>query len=597
MTQSPTLNPGLGGGIPLTQLPPTTGPTSPSTPTVPPARSRSASGGSAELQGLTSRTPSASASVSPRRSLDELRSKSPTGSGSGSPTALPTAALSGSTVPSPSTSQTPATATLPASTSAKIGTGADAATASPTASARPSIEAPVQPSSSQPTGTDLSMALVRRSSSADSVHGAQNDRESTSSYVRMEASPRSSASHANEVNLGSQVTRQRDDLRASLSQSSGTSDHAHVPKEAGQLEFFLAQNKRHFGSVAVVRTVVQGLASPEVARLVESHPQAAVALQLSLAIASALRRAGSQFHSERNPAVANRAFAGDISGQHSSLQRRVWQGIQTAGILLPDAASVALTLKSTQHPALVPLAQSFAAIQVLSHLQAGLREFCRPLKNTVHVGNGDASVPQPPEGRNLTASDIPWTLRAKFGTAAAGIDFAAQLMQQFAMGGQPAWNSHRGLALLSGAIGGLANMLTSSVEDHLVDRASARRMQQTDPSHVAHLHDDKMQNPFSRYELGRQNERVDARVFNTMIPSLAALGVMQLIQQTAKPNADGSRPPGQIAAQAAVHAVCAGLILGSLLALTVKSYQLNDDVRKSNRNARAAQTAANANPA
>ena len=144
------------------------------------------------------------------------------------------------------------------------------------------------------------------------------------------------------------------------------------------------------------------------------------------------------------------------------------------------------------------------------------------------------------------------------------------------LGGQAAWDAQRGLAVAAGLVAGVANMLTSSVEDHLVDNASARRMQQADPSHVTHIHLES-RNPLRPAELGRQAERVDARVFNMMIPAMLAMGVMQALrpkmQEAATPQG------GQYAVQATVNALSAGLLLGSLLALTVKSYQLNDGVR------------------
>ncbi|MET0209059.1 MAG: hypothetical protein ABW220_08445 [Burkholderiaceae bacterium] len=371
--------------------------------------------------------------------------------------------------------------------------------------------------------------------------------------------------------------------RQSLSAASLESRDAHAagphapPQQAAAGRFFLAQNLRHAGPVAGVRTLVQGVIAPEVARAVVSHPNVALGVQVALTAESLGRRILSQLHSESSPQVANRAFAGDASGARNSLPRRAWQAVQTVGILGGDAAAVGLTVLARSRPELQPLAQSVAAIQVLSHLQSQLREMLRPAINTVHVGNGADGVPQPPEGRNLRGADMPLSMRATFGGAAAGIDLAGQLMQQFALGGQPAWNSPRGLALLAGFIGGVGNMVTSSVEDHMVDNASARRMQQTDPSHVTHLHTD-FRNPFTRNELGRQAERADTRIFNTMIPALMALGVMQALQPSL--TEPGVPTGGRIAAQASVHAACAGLMLGSLLALTVKSYQLNDDVRR-----------------
>lgn len=357
-----------------------------------------------------------------------------------------------------------------------------------------------------------------------------------------------------------------------------------APREAGAATFFLMQNVRHAGPVAAVRTVVQGVIAPEVARAVVSHPDAALAVQTALTAWSVGRRVASQVHSEQAGQVANRAFGGDASAAADSMSRRVWQGVQSAGILGGDALALGLTVAARGNPALAGVAQGAAVIQVVAHLQAQFREALRPAINTVHVGNGDPAVPQPPEGRNLRGSDITPAMRGTFGAAAAAIDMAAQLLSQRVLGGQPAWNASRGLAVGAGAIAGVANMLTSSVEDHLVDTASARRMQRTDASHVRHLHLD-LRNPFTRNELGRQAERADTRVFNTMVPGLIALGVVQALQTALTQPGVGGTERG--ATQAGVHAAVAGLVGGALLALTVACYQLNDTVRGHNARQRA----------
>lgn len=361
--------------------------------------------------------------------------------------------------------------------------------------------------------------------------------------------------------------------------------HGHAPREAGAASFFLMQNVRHALPVAGVRTVVQGVIAPELARAVASHPDAALAAQTALTAYSLGRRIVSQIHSESSAQVANQAFAGDAAQRDNSLPRRLWQGVQSAGIAGGDFAALALTIAARSNPALTGVAQAAAAIQVVAHLQAQFREALRPAINTVHVGNGDRNVPQAPEGRNLRPADVTWGMRGTFGAAAAVIDMGTQLLMQRALGGQPAWQAARGLAIGAGAIAGAGNMLTSSVEDHLVDTASARRMQQTDPSHVRHLHVD-LRNPFTRNELGRQAERADTRVFNTMVPGLIALGVVQALQSTL--SQPGVSADQRQAAQAGVHALVAGLVGGTLLALTVASYQLNDTVRSRNASQRAA---------
>jgi hypothetical protein len=378
---------------------------------------------------------------------------------------------------------------------------------------------------------------------------------------------------------------------AATTPAATTTDHGHAPREAGAGMFFLMQNVRHALPVAGVRTVVQGVIAPELARAVASHPDAALAAQTALTAYSLGRRIVSQIHSESSAQVANQAFSGDAAQRDNSLPRRVWQGVQSAGIAGGDFAALALTIAARSNPALTGVAQAAAAIQVVAHLQAQFREALRPAINTVHVGNGDRNVAQPPEGRNLRQADVTWGMRGTFGAAAAVIDLGTQLLMQQQLGGQPAWQAARGLAVRAGAIAGAGNMLTSSVEDHLVDTASALRMRQTtagaagSESHVRHIHID-LRNPFTRNELGRQAERADTRIFNTMVPGLIALGVVQALQSTL--SQPGVSAPERQAAQAGVHAAVAGLVGGALLALTVASYQLNDTVRSRNASQRAA---------
>lgn len=351
---------------------------------------------------------------------------------------------------------------------------------------------------------------------------------------------------------------------------------AHAPRQASSAAFFAMQNARHFGPVAAVRTVVQGSIAPELARAVATNPQVAAGVQAGVLAWSLCRRILSQLHTESAPQVANRSFAGHSLDVANNLPRRSWQAVQSLGIAGGDVAALTLTVMSMARPELKPVAQAAAAIQLRAHLVSQLREFFRPTVNTVHVGNSDPGVPRPPEGRNLRSQDITPMMRLTFGAAAGAIEFGAQMLGQTVLGGQAAWNAQRGLAVAAGLIAGVANMLTSSVEDHLVDNASARRMQQADPSHVTHIHLES-RNPLTPAELGRQAERVDARVFNMMIPAMLAMGVMQALKPAM--NEAGTPQGGQYAVQATVNALSAGLLLGSLLALTVKSYQLNDGVR------------------
>ncbi|UXH78270.1 hypothetical protein [Roseateles amylovorans] len=580
MTKSPTLNTGASSAaIPLTTIQPSTntptGTGSSSTPSLPRSPQHRGPPTSVELQGLSRRTSSSSGSPSPRQSLNEVLQRTPP--------------AAGGSVSSQAAQQQPEV--LQREPTPPLSRRASNETDGPPTPVRDHIiEIERDPPSN---------GLVR-SSSTRSAPSPTGGLPPHGDYIALASPTQSGGAEAAALTLGQGVAQAREQLRASGNAQGGVApagpephpEPQPEPEPAGRVAFFAAQNARHAIPVAGVRTVVQGVLAPEMARLLVSNPNVALGLQVGLTALSLVRRIASQMHSESASTVANRAFAGEEAGENSSTARRLWQGAQTVGILAGDAAALSLSVMARSHPQLQSVAQSVAAIQVIAHLQSQFREMLRPAINTVHVGNQKGNVAQPPEGRNLRAADIPLSMRAQFGVAAAGIDFTGQLIQQFALGGQPAWNSPRGMAVLAGAIAGVANMLTSSVEDHMVDQASARRMQETHHSHVAHLHND-FRNPFTRDELGRQAERVDTRVFNTMVPALMALGVMQAIQTQTPPNANGSRPADQIATQATVHAVCAGLVLGSLLALTVKSYQLNDDVRKHKSNERKAA----ANPA
>ncbi len=387
--------------------------------------------------------------------------------------------------------------------------------------------------------------------SGDSSHGAG----ATTNDVVIQMPP---AEHANATGAGDTTT-----------------PHG-APKHASGALFFLAQNVRHAIPVAGVRTVVQGVVAPELARAVQTHPTAAIAAQGGLTAWSVGRRIVSQMHSERNATKANEGFSGDITKSGNSLSRQVWQGVQTLGIVGGDAVALGLTIASTFKPELVPVAQAAASLQLVSHLQAQVREFARPMINTVHVGHKDGV--KPPDGRNLRGQDVNLSMKGTFGLATAGIDMLAQLAMQSTLGGAPAWKAARGLAAKAGAIAGAANMLTSSVEDHLVETAQAQRMQRTDPSHVRHLHLES-ENPLKRSELERQFERVDARVFNTIVPGMIAIGLIQAMRPAMEHAGwkDGQRQP----AEAGLHAAVVGLMGGALLAYTVAAYQMNDSIRKS----------------
>ena len=344
-------------------------------------------------------------------------------------------------------------------------------------------------------------------------------------------------------------------------------------EEASTAMYMLMQVLRHIGPVGGSRTLIQGLAGPALAHAVEASPNTAIAVQSSLSVYSLARRMMSQIHTEAAGGMANAAFLGDVNQAGNSAPRQRWQALQTAGILAGDVTALALTVCSKARPELMPLAQTMASIQVRAHALAQSREFLRPTINTVHVGSSNA--PRPPDGRNLRPQDINWGTSLRYGGAVAVVEVVAQLLMQATLGGKAAWQAGKGLAMGAGVIAGVANTLTSSTEDVLVDQAAARRMQETDPAHVVHLHWDA-KNPLTRNELGRQFERVDTRVFNQMLPAMIVAGVMHGISQALPQHAPEL---GKQALGAAASGVINAVMLGGLLALTTQSYQMNDAAR------------------
>jgi hypothetical protein len=214
-------------------------------------------------------------------------------------------------------------------------------------------------------------------------------------------------------------------------------------------------------------------------------------------------------------------------------------------------------------------------IQVRAHLLPSGREFLRPTINTVHVGADAPGVPWPDAGRNLRAEDIHGRMQLRYGLAVGVVELISQTLMQLTLGGKPAWEASVALAAAAGAVSGFANTVTSSIEDHAIDSASARRMQETDPAHVRHLRLDS-RSPFSFRELGRQFERVDVRAFNLMLPALLAAGILygldKLLPSDATRVARGALTAG-------INAAVNGVILGALLAVTTQTFQLNDGVR------------------
>lgn len=363
---------------------------------------------------------------------------------------------------------------------------------------------------------------------------------------------------------------------------------ATAPRQASDPTYFTMQLARHAIPVGGTRTLVQGLAAPALAMAVKTHPRSALIGQGVLTTWSLARRILSQVHSESASEIANAAFSGDggaIEAGASSTPRRLWQSLQSAGILAGDVVALALTAKAAQDPRLLPISQSFAAIQLRAHALSQGREFLRPTINTVHLGNDDPDVPRPVNGRNLRGEDVTWGMSAKYGATVGVVEFISQMLMQLTLGGRPAWEAGKGLATGAAAIAGVANTLSSSVEDLLIDKAATRRMQLADASHVMHVHWDA-KNPLSVKEIARQLERVDARVFNQMMPAMIAAGIVYGLSQ-ATPHANFGESALLVST---LNAVVSAVMLGGLLALTTRSYQLNDALREHRATPRSAPT-------
>lgn len=356
----------------------------------------------------------------------------------------------------------------------------------------------------------------------------------------------------------------------------------HPLKEASTFAFFTAQMARHALPVAGTRTLAQGVVAPALARLIETHPQAALAAQGAMAIHSMARIAMSHQHTQSTNAVADAAFSGWSEGPDKSVRRQVWQTIQRAGVLTADVLAITLTAASISRPELAPITQRIAAINARAHLLSQGREFLRPTINTVHVGSHAPGVIRPVDGRHLRSEDVTLKMQTQFCSAVAISEFVAQMLMQLTLGGRPAWEAGSRLAVAAGAISGLANTVTSSVEDHLVDSAAARRMQLTDPAHVRYLHNDS-RSPFSYRELGRQMERVDVRIFNQVLPALVVAGITYGLEKLLL---TPSSPLATQASNAGISMVVHAVVLGCLLSVTTQTYQVNDAVRNHRADAR-----------
>lgn len=341
---------------------------------------------------------------------------------------------------------------------------------------------------------------------------------------------------------------------------------------ASLLAYFAAQAGRHFIPVTGSRTLAQGLAAPAVAGLIESHPDGALAVQIALGALSLLRELGSTFHSEREARVATNAFLGEPPGStEDHTARRAWQAIQRTGVVAGDAVAIAMTMMARNDPRFVAIAQSLALVQVRAHLLSMGREFLRPAFNTVKVGNPHAPVPE--TGRNLTSDHIGRKEKLSYGVSAGAIELVSQLLMQVTLGGQSAWKAGYGLSIGAGAIAGVANTLSSSVEDTIIDTAVEKKLKQTDPGHERTVQWNS-KNPLQLKELARQLERVDVRVFNQMVPAMISTGILYAMSGVLDSDVENT------AAKAGINSVVNGVMLGALLLATTSTYQTNDALRE-----------------
>jgi hypothetical protein len=341
------------------------------------------------------------------------------------------------------------------------------------------------------------------------------------------------------------------------------------------VEQMLMQMVRHLGPVGVTRFVAQGLIAPAAARNIVEHPTAALGMQVGLTVFSLAHRAISQLHSEQRPQLANGAFAGDLQDARRSAARRLWQGFQTLGISGADLACLTLVAWSRQDPARLPITQTLDAIVFRARFGAHLREAARPLVNTLEIVSRDPSAEPPVDGRNVRQQDFTATARAMFGCVAMLTELGSQIGMQYVMNGQPVYQAPLARAAAAGAIAAFFNVTLSSIEDLILDRTSVKRMRETDPSHAVVVRWES-RSPLQPTEFARQWERVDARMFNLLFSPFIGVGLNQAVQ----PLLHGADEQTKLFIQAAIYAVTAGVVLGALLPMTAKTYQLNDDLRR-----------------
>ncbi len=291
------------------------------------------------------------------------------------------------------------------------------------------------------------------------------------------------------------------------------------------------------------RTVVQGVIAPELARAVSvasdcrgggaDRPDAAYSVGSPHRVADpqrkrrAGRRPGLRQRTRRSATTAACRVA---SGRGSSLPGSLGRRLRRAG---------ADDRLARSNPALAGAAQAAAAIQVIAHLRAQFREALRPAINTVHVGNGDPNVRAAARGGTCVPPMSPGRCAApsgprrrnhRHGHAAADTAHA----QTASPRGRPRARPGRRCGRHREA---WAPVLTSSVEDHLVDTASALRMREM--TRHGRGSETPVRPSVSIYAIrslaansvGRA-ERADTRIFNTMVPGLIALGVVQALRST-----------------------------------------------------------------
>ena len=345
------------------------------------------------------------------------------------------------------------------------------------------------------------------------------------------------------------------------------------------------QALRHAGPVGLSRTLAQGVVGPTLAATVLSQPQRALAIQAGVFAYTVTRRFVSQCHSERNAIESNRAYNG-YNGKTGSLERRLTQAMQTFGTTGFDVLSLILTGLSARHrdPGLQRMAAAFVDINMRALISATGRELACPIVNTTGIGN--PRIDPPGFYSTLRTEDISAGTRLLYGACVSALEFCSQMGMQHVTSGLPLSQVRMGLAVSAAAIPASANVISSSIEDHLIATAAERRMQQEhDPSHVRHVFRPKLGNPLLPQELLRQLQRVDARITNHVVPAVIVGAIFEGLRR-AFPSLEADPGEGVNVKAALVYAALSALVTGAILAYllprTAQTYQHNDMARSRN---------------